>query len=109
VISSQQIETLLKLGSLGDNEARRRASILADNIKQIGFDTFQLSCRPYPVPSANGQIVPMPLAEYQFGDTGLAYIKLEIRMMTFRRGLAGPGWTGAICSSFRKFRKSVIR
>ena len=109
MISSQQIETLLKLGALGDNEARRRALILADDIEQIGFDTFQLSCRPYPVPSANGQIVATPLAEYQFGDTGLAYIKLEIRMMTFRHGWGGAGLDRAICSSFRKFRKSVIR
>jgi hypothetical protein len=63
VISPQQIETLLKLGSLGDDEAHQRASMLADDIEQIGFATFQLSCRRYPVPSPNGQIVPTPLAE----------------------------------------------
>ena len=66
VIGSQQIETLLKLGSLDDAEAHRRTSILADDIEQIGFDTFQLSCRPYPVLSANGESSQL---EHRMGET----------------------------------------
>jgi hypothetical protein len=97
---------LLKLGSIDDAAAHRRASVLADDIEHIGFDAFQLSCRPYPVPSADRQIVATPLAEYQSATQVLAFIKLEIRMMTFRRGLAAPDWTGGIYSSFRKFPKS---
>ena len=89
--TSQQIETLLKLGSLGDDEARRRASILAEDIKQIGFSTFQLSCRPCPVPSANGQIVATPLAEYQFGDTGFSVHKARNSHDDFSTWIGGTG------------------
>ena len=88
---SQQIETLLKLGSLGDDEARRRAPILARDIEQIGFGTFQLSCRPYPVPSANGQIVATPLPEYQFGDTGFSVHKARNSHDDFSRWIGGTG------------------
>jgi hypothetical protein len=91
VISSQQIETLLKLGSLGDNEAHQRASMLADDIEQIGFSTFQLSCRLYPVPSPNGQIVATPLAEYQFGDTGFSVHKARNSHDDFSTWIGGTG------------------
>ena len=43
VVDAQQIETLLKLGSLDDTEAHRRACRLAKNIELIGFTMFRLS------------------------------------------------------------------
>lgn len=91
MIDSQQIETLLKLGSLDDAEAHRRAPILAHDIEQIGFETFQLSCRPYPVPSADGQIIATPLAEYHFGDTGFSVQKARNSHDDFSTWIGGTG------------------
>lgn len=91
MIDPQQIETLLKLGSIDDAEAHRRASVLADDIEHIGFDTFQLSCRPYPVPSADRQIVATPLAEYQFGDTGFSVHKARNSHDDFSTWIGGTG------------------
>jgi hypothetical protein len=91
VIDAQQIETLLKLGSMDDAEAHRRASVLADDIEQIGFDTFQLSCRPYPVPSVDGLIIATPLPEYHFGDTGFSVQKARNSDDDFPTWIGGTG------------------
>ena len=93
VIGSQQIETLLKLGSLDDAEAHRRASILADDIEQIGFDTFQLSCRPYPVLSANGESSQL---EHRMGET-----RRNARTRRQARGREMNAHEGITCSKYR--------
>lgn len=90
-IDPQQIETLLKLGSIDGPEAHRRASVLANDIKQIGFDTFQLSCRPYPVPLADGRIIATPLPEYHFGDTGFSVQKARNSQDDFPTWIGGTG------------------
>jgi hypothetical protein len=91
VIGSRQIEALLGLGSLDDAEAHRRASILADDIEQIGFDTFQLSCRPYPIPLANGRTSATLLPEYHFGDTGFTVQKARNSHDDFSPWIGGTG------------------
>ena len=91
VIDPQQIETLLKLGSIDDAEAHRRASVLADDIEQIGFDTFRLSCRPYPVPSVSGRLIATPLPEYHFGDTGFSVQKARNSHNDFSTWIGGTG------------------
>lgn len=91
MIIPQQIETLLKLSSLDDAEARRRALILAADIDRIGFERFRLSCRPYPVPSAGGRVVAMPLPEYHFGDTGFSVQKACNSSDNFSTWIGGTG------------------
>lgn len=88
---SQQIETLLKLGPLDDTEACRRAPVLAADIDQIGFDTFRLSCRMYPVPSEGGGILSIPLPEYHFGDTGFSVDRASNSNDDFPTWIGGTG------------------
>jgi hypothetical protein len=65
-----EIERLLKLGSLSDSEISRRAAFLAEDIKLIGFETFRLSARPYPLQNRlTGEFVSVPIPEYHFGET----------------------------------------
>lgn len=90
-VESEQIATLLKLGSLDDVEAERRAPILAADIENIGFDSFQLSCRPYPLPSAGERIVAAPLPEYHFGDTGFSINKAQNAYDDFSSWIGGTG------------------
>jgi hypothetical protein len=105
VIEPQQIETLLKLGSIDAAEAHRRASILADDIKQIGFDTFRLSCRPYPVPSVGGRIIATPLPEYHFGDTGFSVQKARNSHDDFSTWIGGTGLDRGHLQFFSKASK----
>lgn len=91
VVDAQQIETLLKLGSLDDTEAHRRACRLAKDIELIGFTMFRLSCQPYPVPSPGGGIIATPLPEYHFGDTGFSVQKARNSHDDFSTWIGGTG------------------
>lgn len=91
MVNAHDIESLLRLGSLEAIEASRRAPILADDIKRIGFKTFRLSCQPYPVPNADGRIVSTPLPEYHFGDTGFSVHKACNSHDNFSTWIGGTG------------------
>lgn len=73
-VHAADIERCLRLGSLDDAAARRRAAILAEDINLIGFETFRLSAQPYPFPDSERGA---PLAEYHFGDTGCSVNNAE--------------------------------
>jgi len=91
-VDTKQIEMLLRLGSLDCAEASRRALILSDDIKRIGFETFRLSCQPYPIPSMDvRRVIPVPLPEYHFGDTGFSVQNARNTHDDFAKWIGGTG------------------
>lgn len=72
------IANLLTLGSLDEAEAKRRAPLILEDLRWIGFDTLSFSAQPYPYRNLEtGQIVAIPIAEYHFGDTGFSINNAE--------------------------------
>ena len=78
ITTPEELEPFLRLGSLDQTTVNRRVGPLAEDINRIGFKDFRLSARNCPFPDPiTGQIIPVTLPEYYFGDTGFSVNNAE--------------------------------